>query len=111
MRTDFPDNMTNAVKYKYTVNATFGVYCEIAFNKPRLGLFKYDHFTKFCIDVSNASNCKGTGMFMVEDWTDTSQPYVYLVGMNAVERSNCIGRKMVDKIIPHLQWITYLIKA
>lgn len=106
----FPDNMTNVVKHKYTVNAIDSFYCELAFNKARLGLIKYDRFTKFCIDMTNPFNCKGIGMFMAEDWTDKSQPYIYLVGMNAVRRTKCTGLQMVDKIIPLMQWITYLIK-
>lgn len=103
-------NMTNEMKFKSTVNVIEDEMCEDFYNKPLIYLKRYDHFTKLCINVTDPI-CRGAGVVMAEDWTDQNhQPYIYAVGFYAVLRPTCLGVQQIERTVPHMHWLSYVIK-
>lgn len=101
--------MTNEIKFKSTVNVIDDESCEDLYNKPLIYLKRYEPFTKFCINITD-SICRGAGIVMSEDWMDKSLPYIYAVGFFAVLRPTCLGVQQVERIVPHMQWLSYVVK-
>lgn len=101
--------MTNEIKFKSIVNVVKDDFCEELFNFPLLHLQTYDKISKFCINITD-SICRGSGIVMAEDKTDKMELYMYAVGLYTFFRPTCLGAQQVERIIPHMQWITYNIR-